>query len=490
MNTSNKYGTNNFVFLVDEILEKNYSYLVCMDTDTEPSQINNIRIIHNFDNDKEAIFTHINSLSDFDDYLIKRYGSKYILNYLVDVYPSFNEFYLIVKTCEEFNIFDHYNIIIIRLLDKENNIVNSKYKYYHSDNNYNYAFNTNDGKFIRFSNKYNIDPKISKLGPEIADIEISTLCNNRCPFCYKGNNKNGKNMSVQLYKKIINTLNQNNTLTQVALGVGTVESIDIEDFKDILSYTRSLCIVPNITIPSYKIDKEYMDAIAKYCGAISISNYDIRYTIELVKEFDNYRKIDTNKLYNICIHQRLCKETIKEINDLITHLILNPDEAKLINSIIFLTHKNTDSTKVPAHKITMNEFKDIIQRLRQYNICYGFDSCGCYNFLNAVKNDINYNSYYSMVDSCESTLFSIYVNVEGKVFPCSFVEKCNDLNDINSKLPQITIDKNYDLLMDIWYESNINLLRKKLYNSYDDNLKCYKCPYFDINYEEDSKKKK
>ena len=216
MNTSNKYGMNNFVFLVDEILEKNYSYLVCMDTDTEPNQINNIRIIHNFGNDKEAIFTHINSLSEFDDYLIKRYGSKYILNYLIDVYPSFNEFYLIVKKCEEFNIFDHYNIIIIQLLDKENNIINSKYKYYHSDNNYNYAFNTNDGKFIRFSNKYDIDPKISKLGPEIADIEISTLCNNRCPFCYKGNNKNGKNMSVQLYKKIINTLNQNNTLTQVA----------------------------------------------------------------------------------------------------------------------------------------------------------------------------------------------------------------------------------------------------------------------------------
>ena len=45
---------------------------------------------------------------------------------------------------------------------------------------YNYKFNKVDGYFCRWGKTKDDDPIYAPLGPEIVDIEISTICNKNC----------------------------------------------------------------------------------------------------------------------------------------------------------------------------------------------------------------------------------------------------------------------------------------------------------------------
>lgn len=76
---------------------------------------------------------------------------------------------------------------------------------------YNYDFNTETGLFVRWGKTREDDPQLSPIGPEIADIEITTSCHGAggelCKFCYKSNNPSGRNMSFDTFKIIFDKLN-------------------------------------------------------------------------------------------------------------------------------------------------------------------------------------------------------------------------------------------------------------------------------------------
>ena len=123
---------------------------------------------------------------------------------------------------------------------------------------YNYNFSKVSGQFIRWgkTQEDKDDPIIAPL-PEIADIEISTICNgigtcmdNRrpCSWCYKSNTGQGKNMSLETLKKILDLLTYNgkcNFTNQVAYGLGDLDSHP--QLFEILEETRARGIIPNIT---------------------------------------------------------------------------------------------------------------------------------------------------------------------------------------------------------------------------------------------------
>jgi len=78
--------------------------------------------------------------------------------------------------------------------------------------NYNYNFRLSDGFFQRWGKTLDDDPNWSPFSPEIADIEITTSCkgpklsngkNKLCGFCYKSNTPNGKYMSFETFKTIL-----------------------------------------------------------------------------------------------------------------------------------------------------------------------------------------------------------------------------------------------------------------------------------------------
>src|SRR5208283_5840830 len=80
---------------------------------------------------------------------------------------------------------------------------------------YNYYFRKSDGFFARWGAKKEDNPQFSPFGNEILDIEITTICNgvkpvegaaHPCRFCYKSNTPNGKNMSFDTFKAVLDKL--------------------------------------------------------------------------------------------------------------------------------------------------------------------------------------------------------------------------------------------------------------------------------------------
>ena len=67
---------------------------------------------------------------------------------------------------------------------------------------YNYNFDMSTGHFERWGKTIEDDPTYSPLGPEILDIEISTICSQGCKFCYKKNTSVGENMSLETFKRL------------------------------------------------------------------------------------------------------------------------------------------------------------------------------------------------------------------------------------------------------------------------------------------------
>ena len=83
--------------------------------------------------------------------------------------------------------------------------------------NFNLGFNKETGLTVMYGETVDDDPDFCELGPVIADIEISTICNQGCPMCYKSNTCNGINMSFEHFKKIFHKFPR--SLTQIAFGV-------------------------------------------------------------------------------------------------------------------------------------------------------------------------------------------------------------------------------------------------------------------------------
>jgi MoaA/NifB/PqqE/SkfB family radical SAM enzyme len=73
-------------------------------------------------------------------------------------------------------------------------------------------------------------------------------------------------------------------------------------------------------------------------------------------------------------------------------------------------------------------------------------------------------SLETVIEPCESGLFSLYINVDGKAFPCSFTE-FGDGIDVTQSL---------DFLKDVWYSESMSAWREKL-------LQCNRnCPVYKI----------
>lgn len=155
---------------------------------------------------------------------------------------------------------------------------------------YNYFFNAKTGFFARWGATKEDNPIMSPYGPEIADIEISTICNGigkdsqtqkPCPWCYKSNTSCGKNMDLETFKKVFRKLvnadgNVNKCLTQIAFGIGDINGNP--DLWNIMEYCRNNeynQVVPNITTNGMHVDDEIAQKLAHVCGAVAVSRYHV-----------------------------------------------------------------------------------------------------------------------------------------------------------------------------------------------------------------------
>ncbi len=309
---------------------------------------------------------------------------------------------------------------------------------------YNYMFDNTTGFFARWGKTLEDNPEMSPFGPEIADIEISTIChgvdNKVCKFCYKNNNPIGKNMSLGTFMDVLSALPSN--LTQIAFGIGDIDANP--DMWKIFRHCGDNKVVPNVTINGDKMTEGDAELFAIYCGAVAVSKYNPKDIC-----YDAVKALTDVGMKQVNIHMLLAEETYEEVLELIEDIKTDPRLEKL-NAVVFLSLK----AKGRGRRLTSlgeGKFRAVLMQLRRKAISYGFDSCTANKFLSFLSSEYK-EKVKDFVEPCESGLFSIYINVDGIAFPCSFTETGEgiDIKSINN------------FLEDVWFSKMFIAWRKKL----------------------------
>lgn len=329
--------------------------------------------------------------------------------------------------------------------------------------NYNYFFNKKNGFFLRWGVDKADDPDLAPF-PEILDIEVTTICDNGCPFCYKGNTKKGTNMSLDTFKTILDKMEVDGTpfLTQIAFGADAKGTAN-PDLFDMMRYTRSKGIVPNITVAD--ISDETADTLVELCGAVAVSRYKNKDAC-----YDSVKKLTNRGLKQTNIHLMLSEETLdrtwETFND-----YKNDDRLKELNAIVILSLKKK-GRGVNHRPVSQEKFNELVKFALENNIPIGFDSCSQPKFMKAVEDHKNYKKFEMLAEPCESTLFSSYINVHGRFFSCSFC-------DGDDSFPEgIDVLSAENFVRDVWFGEKTKTWRKTLLDNR--HAGDFTCPVFEV----------
>jgi MoaA/NifB/PqqE/SkfB family radical SAM enzyme len=317
---------------------------------------------------------------------------------------------------------------------------------------YNYNFNEETGYFERWGKDINDDPQYSPIGPERLDISVSSICHQNCEFFYQSNSPDGKNMSLDTFKSIIDKMPM---LTQIAIATGDIEANP--DIWNMMEYSRRKNIVPNITISGYRLSDEAIDKLAKYAGAVAVSNYSEDVC------FNTVYKLNEAGIDQVNIHQLLSDETLSGCFSVLEKYSTDSRLSRL-NAIVFLSLKRK-GRGIKYHKANDEDYKKLINYGLENNIPIGFDSCGCSRFIDVIKDRKDFQHLVQFCEFCEASLFSSFINVDGMYSPCSFME---------GKFKSISVLRAKDFLQDVWYNIETNSWREKLLSN------CRNCPIYDV----------
>lgn len=328
--------------------------------------------------------------------------------------------------------------------------------------NYNYIFNKENGFFVRWGSSQADDPEQAPF-PEILDIEVTTICDNGCPFCYKANTRHGKNMSLDTFKSILDkmTFEGKMFLTQMAIGADAKATAN-PDLFEMMRYSRSKGVIPNITVAN--ISDDTADKLVALCGAVAVSRYS-----DKNKCYDSVKRLTDRGLKQTNIHIMLSEETLPQVKETFADY-LSDNRLKNLNAIVILSLKKRG--RGIGHKpVSRETFKELVVFALANKIPIGFDSCSQPKFMEAVKDHPKYEEFNTLAEPCESTLFSSYINVDGLFFPCSFCEE-------HSSFPEgidVTKCENFS---EVWLASKTVEWRSKLLDqrrSGNNN-----CPVFEV----------
>ena len=324
--------------------------------------------------------------------------------------------------------------------------------------NYNYNFNKVTGYFERWGKTADDNPEFAP-GPEILDFEVTSICDHGCSFCYKSNTSKGFNTSFEEFKMVLDKMPQ--TLTQVAFGVDAGATSNPE-LLDMMWYARGQGIIPNVTVA--KITSDTAAALAKVCGAVAVSRYQ--------NKFDCYGSIQSLHhfgLKQVNMHILISVETEKWIWETFEDY-LNGD-IKGLNAIVLLGLKQKGRGE-HFNVLPQEKYSKIINYALDNNIPIGADSCSGPKLIKSVTNRDNFKEIYEMVDPCESTLFSAYVDEKCVFYPCSFTPNNTEWED------GLHIKYANDFT-EIWNHPKTVDFRNNLVNNKDCNG-CRECPLYDI----------
>jgi hypothetical protein len=343
-------------------------------------------------------------------------------------------------------------------------------KFCYSDD-YNYIFDKNTGFFARWGKTKEDDPIMAPF-PEIADIEISTICQGVtgedgvrrvCNFCYKSNTSNGKNMSFETFKNLFDKLPP--SLTQIAFGADSRAESNPDLWK-MMEYCRENGVIPNITVA--EITDETADKLSNVCGAVAVSKYSNKDVC-----YDSVKKLTDRGMPQINIHFMLSSESFEQALEVLNDKLIDPRLEKL-NAIVFLSLKRK-GRGVNFTPLSQEKFKQLVDFSMENNISIGFDSCSAYKYLDSVKDHPDFEKLEMYSEPCESSIFSSYFNVESDFFPCSFSENSGEWKE------GISMKNCGDFSKDVWNHPKTIKFREKLLKTIsNNNIGCIECPLFKV----------
>jgi radical SAM protein with 4Fe4S-binding SPASM domain len=145
---------------------------------------------------------------------------------------------------------------------------------------------------------------------------------------------------------------------------------------------------------------------------------------------------------------------------------------KKLNCIVFLMLKPKGDRNTLTQLTDLGKYKGLIEYALCKKVGIGFDSCSAPSFLRAMQGHPEYENFKQCADPCESTCFSMYFNVDGISYPCSFTEDQPDYKGIDVKLVQ-------DFTKEVWNGEETVKFRKRLLDNKDQSG-CRNCPEFNL----------
>ena len=272
---------------------------------------------------------------------------------------------------------------------------------------YHFLADAKSGVTFRWGKTLDDNPLFAPV-PELADISISNRCSKGCTFCYKDSTPDGKVMSVEEYCQVLDSLcsPKYGTIFQVAIGGG--EPLEHPDFLKIVDETVKRGIVLNFTTNGRLLTDEICSKLKGRIGALAIS-------VSSIADLKRIRTaIDCADGLKVNIHYILSRDSLVEATEIVRGAY--NEQLRGINAIVFLTYKpagrGTDGLLLEDGK----ELKDFVEAVKAPKSCckIGFDACFVPMLIRekAVRNE--------MVDACEGGFFSVYIDENMRVSPCSF----------------------------------------------------------------------
>lgn len=281
---------------------------------------------------------------------------------------------------------------------------------------YRTLFDQRSGFFVRKEDEGFPEPIWAADGPELIDLSITSYCQRECSFCYRGANSNFyKHLSMNEVRSVIEQAAKCGTL-QIALGGGNPNQHP--EFVEILRLIREYGIVPSYTTNGDGLTDEVLQTTAEYCGAMAVSVYppfDEKFYGQLILQITSYG-------IKVNLHALLRNDYI----DLWTQWLLEPPAfLENVNAIIFLNYKpigKDGDSLLLRDKEKIERFFSAANNCHAVNI--GFDSCSISGIVKWMDVPV------ILIESCEAARFSVFINEDMKMYPCSFmVDKgyCGDL---------------------------------------------------------------
>lgn len=272
---------------------------------------------------------------------------------------------------------------------------------------YNFWGDSETGLTLRWGETPHKNPPLAPW-PELADISISNYCTKGCDFCYRDSDSNGAFLSLEDYCTILDQLThpEFGAIFQVALGGG--EPLEHPDFFKIIDATAERGIVANFTTNGIHMTEEIAQKLKGKIGAIALSASSVEGIDRSCLDTMIKAGIRTN------IHFLLSNESIKTAIEILKGTY--NDLLVGINGLIFLTYKPRGRAEVKNCLQENQEYYEFLSliKMNKCSASVGFDAC----FIPPLLRYANINEDY--VDSCECGFFSVYIDENMVVKPCSF----------------------------------------------------------------------